>query len=324
MKLQQLRFLRQVVESGLNISEAARVLHTSQPGVSKQLKLLEEELGTILFVRGKNSILAIAEQAKPIIELADRIVADTERLRTLARRQGAKSELSIATSHTLAKYLLPRPIANFICREPGISVTIRRGDPMEAIDILMTGEADIAVSTENAADNPSVVAIPCYRVPRVLIVPPGHPLLRKKPITLDAIAACPMIAYGKSFTGRQIIDKAFAEHGLQPNIVLNALGVDLVKTCVENGLGIAVITRISFNSTRDKRLRAIDVSHLFDSSVVYILVRKESASRPEIVAFIQSFAPHLCAEVVRAVLLGDLEPPAPVALRRVTTAAAPP
>jgi LysR family cys regulon transcriptional activator len=313
MNLQQLRYLREVVRSGFNISRAARNLHTSQPGVSTQLRRLEHELGIRIFARNRRGLFAVEESARPVVELACRILADIEDLRRLARAQveGAQG-LVISTAHSLARYMLPQVLARFSRKYPEASLALKYGDPSGTLTDVARGAADVAVTAEVPEGHLGLAVLRCYVVPRKLVAPPGHPLLRRRPLTLEAIAAAPMIAYDATFTGRRIVDETFRKHGLAPKIVLTALDADGVKACVEHGLGIAILS-VSFDPKIDRRLRAVDVDHLFEPSTIYLSARRGNTLNPLVADFIEMFAPHLDRGQVAEALWSGRPLPEPVA-----------
>jgi len=314
MNLQQLRYLREVVRSDLNISRAARALHTSQPGVSSQLRRLEQELGIRLFARSSRGLTAIEEAARPVVDLACRIMADVDDLKRLARARSDRGKgLTIATAHSLARYMLPRVLRQFSREHPGVALALKYGDPAGTLQYVRDGQADLAVTSEVPEERSDLAVLECYTVSRKLVALPGHPLLRLRPLTLDAIAAAPMIAYDASFTGRRVIDETFRKHRLSPKIVLTALDADGVKACVEHGLGVGILS-ISYDPATDRTLRAADASHLFEPSRIFLSTRRASTLDPLVADFIRMFAPHLDRERIAGSLWGNGPLPAPVAL----------
>lgn len=295
MKLQQLRYLYEIAKQGLNVSLAAEKLHTSQPGISKQIQLLEEELGVDILVRHGKRVTGITEPGQTILLIAERMLHDMENL----KRVGADfvnetvGSLSIATTHTQARYALPSVIKTFSERYPGVQLRLHQGNPTQIVEMVLSGEADIAIATEAIALCDELVMLPCHQWNRCVITQPGHPLLSERILTLERIAEYPIITYDFSFSGRSQFNKAFTEHNLSPDIVLTAIDADVIKTYVELGLGIGIVASLAFDPERDPNLRAIDAGHLFEPSTTKIGIRHGTYLRGYTYAFIEIFAPHL-------------------------------
>jgi len=300
MKLQQLRFICEVARHNLNLSQAAEALFTSQPGISKQIRSLEEELGVDIFVRHGKRVVAVTEPGKAIIEIAQRMLKDVENLRQVGEEftEEDNGHLTIATTHTQARYALPHVIQRFTKRYPGVRLSLRQGSPTQISELVTSGEADIAIATEAIELYEDLVMLPCYEWNRCVLVPPGHPLLKAKKLTLQAMAGFPIITYDFAFTGRSKMNQAFADQGLTPNVVLTAIDADVIKTYVELGLGIGIVAMMAFDPKRDTHLRAMDASHLFEPSTTRIGIRKNSYLRGYTYEFIEMFAPHLTRKVV--------------------------
>jgi LysR family cys regulon transcriptional activator len=300
MKLQQLRYICEVVRHNLNLSNAAEALFTSQPGISKQIRSLEEELGVDIFVRHGKRVVAVTEPGKAILEIAQRMLKDVENLRQVGEEftEEDKGHLTIATTHTQARYALPHVIQRFTKRYPGVRLSLRQGSPTQISELVTSGEADIAIATEAIELYEDLVMLPCYQWNRCVLVPPGHPLLKAKKLTLEAMARFPIITYDFAFTGRSRINQAFAAKGLTTNVVLTAIDADVIKTYVELGLGIGIVAMMAYDPKRDTHLRAIDASHLFEPSTTRIGIRKNSYLRGYTYEFIEMFAPHLTRKVV--------------------------
>jgi len=303
MKLQQLRYLVEVARRGLNVSEAAQALHTSQPGISKQIRALEDELGVEVFVRQGKRLSALTEPGKAVIEIAERVLAESANL----KRAGAEfadeklGTLTIATTHTQARYALPPAVAAFKRRYPGVRLLIHQGNPVQICAQVIAGEADLAIATEAIAERPELVSLPCYQWNRCVVVPPRHPLLKARPLTLEALAAHPIVTYDFAFANRSLVQKTFEAKGLAPNVVLTALDADVIKTYVELGLGVGIMAKMAFDAKRDRGLRAIDASHLFASSTTRLGIKRGAWLRGYVYDFIEQFAPHLPrAQVERA------------------------
>jgi len=300
MKLQQLRYICEVARHNLNLSNAAEALFTSQPGISKQIRSLEDELGVDIFVRHGKRVVAVTEPGKAILEIAQRMLKDAENLRQVGEEftEEDKGHLTIATTHTQARYALPHVIQRFTKRYPGVRLSLRQGSPTQISELVTSGEADIAIATEAIELYEDLVMLPCYEWNRCVLVPPGHPLLKAKKLTLEAMASFPIITYDFAFTGRSKMNQAFADKGLTPNVVLTAIDADVIKTYVELGLGIGIVAMMAYDPKRDTHLRAMDASHLFEPSTTRIGIRKNSYLRGYTYEFIEMFAPHLTRKVV--------------------------
>ena len=300
MKLQQLRYICEVARHNLNLSNAAEALFTSQPGISKQVRSLEEELGVDIFVRHGKRVVAVTEPGKAILEIAQRMLKDAENLRQVGEEftEEDNGHLTIATTHTQARYALPHVIQRFTKRYPGVRLSLRQGSPTQISELVTSGEADIAIATEAIELYEDLVMLPCYEWNRCVLVPPGHPLLKAKRLTLEAMASFPIITYDFAFTGRSRMNQAFADKGLTPNVVLTAIDADVIKTYVELGLGIGIVAMMAYDPKRDTHIRAMDASHLFEPSTTRIGIRKNSYLRGYTYEFIEMFAPHLTRKVV--------------------------
>ncbi|HXF66780.1 MAG TPA: HTH-type transcriptional regulator CysB [Burkholderiales bacterium] len=307
MKLQQLRYLHEVARRGLNLSEAAQALHTSQPGISKQIRQLEDELGVQILVRNGKRVVDVTEPGRIILAIAERILKDAENLKQVAREYGSEDEgaLVIATTHTQARYALPPVVARFTQRHPRVRLALRQGSPQHIAELVKSGEADIAIVTEAVEFYQGLVLLPCSQWNRCVITPLKHPLLKEKQLTLEAIARYPIITYDFAFTGDSPIKRAFDTKGLAPNVVLTAIDADVIKTYVELGLGIGILAKMAFDPARDLGLRLIDASHLFEPSLTRIAVRPRVYLRGYVYDFIELFAPHLKRAVVEATLKGE-------------------
>lgn len=306
MNLQQLRYLNEIVKQGLKISDAADALYTSQPGVSKQIKLLEDELGIEIFVRNGKRITAITEPGKAILEIAQRMLHDADNLKHVSEefRAHDSGTLTVATTHTQARYALPPVVKQFIKRYPKVRLNLHQGSPTQIAQQVLSGEADLAIATESLALYDELVTLPCYEWHHCVITPPRHPLLAEKKLTLSKLAQYPIITYDFAFSGRGKINAAFQAKGLAPNIVLTAIDADVIKTYVELGLGIGVVAQMAFVPERDKHLRMIDAAHLFQPSTTRIALRKNEYLRGYGYDFIELFAPQLTRRIVGDALAG--------------------
>lgn len=308
MKLQQLRTVCEVARQDFNLSKAADALHTSQPGLSRQILQLEEELGVQIFVRNGKRFTGLTEPGHEVLGLCQRILADTRNLKQLSDefRREASGALTIATTHTQARYALPPAIRRFMKRYPQVRLSLHQGSPTQIAEMTLGGHADLAICTEALALYDQLVMLPCYEWNRCVVVLPGHPLLKVKHLTLAAIADYPLITYDFAFTGRSTMQKAFEAEGLRPNVVLTAIDADVIKTYVELGLGIGILAAMAFDSGRDRTLRAIDASHLFEPNITRIGIRRDAYLRGYIYEFIEMFAPQLTREVVEAAMAQDI------------------
>ncbi|MDH3287148.1 MAG: CysB family HTH-type transcriptional regulator [Betaproteobacteria bacterium] len=307
MKLQQLRYLREIAKRGLNLSEAAEALHTSQPGVSKQIRLLEEELGVDILVRRGKRVSDMTEPGRMILTIVERILHDADDLKQVAREfssQGSGS-IVIATTHTQARYALPPVVSKFMQRYPKVRLSLRQGSPEQIAEFVRSGDADIAITTEAAHHYEGLTLLPCHQWNRCVITSLRHPLLHEKPLTLEAIARHPIITYDFAFTGDSPVKRAFDQKRLVPNVVLTAIDADVIKAYVERGLGVGILAKMAFDPARDMGLRLIDASHLFEPSMARIGLRPNAYLRGYVYEFIEMFAPHLKRAVVDATLKGE-------------------
>ncbi len=312
MKLHQLRYIREVARQGLNVSTAAETLHTSQPGVSKQIQLLEEELNLQIFKRNGKRLTGITEPGRQIIAIAERTLRDLANLKQVGDEFSKETEgtLSIATTHTQARYALPQAIKAFIERYPKVRLELHQGNPTQLCEWVISGYSDIAIATEAIENYPEQLAIlPCYQWNHSVIAPPRHPILKEKILTLESVARYPLVTYDFAFAGRSRINQAFVARDLQPNVVLTALDSDIIKTYVALGLGLGIVASMAYDPAADKGLRAMDASHLFGSSTTRIGIRKDAWLRGYAYVFIELFAPQLTRKVIEASLRGGGEDP---------------
>src|SRR5437773_1277362 len=295
MKLQQLRCLTEVARRGLNVSEAAEALHTSQPGVSKQIKALEDELGIQVFVRHGKRLVAVTEPGKAVVVIAERILSEAQNLRRAGEEfaNDKLGTLTIAATHTQARYALPNAVTLFKRRYPKVKLVIHQGNPTQICEQVLAGEADFCVATEMIALYADIVSMPVYQWNRCVVVLAKHPLLKAGPLTLEKLAQYPIVTYDFAFANRSLVQKAFEAKGLNPNVVLTALDADVIKTYVELGLGIGILAKMAFNPARDRTLRAIDASHLFESSTTRLGIKRGAYLRRYAYEFIELFAPLL-------------------------------
>jgi LysR family cys regulon transcriptional activator len=300
MKLQQLRYLREVVRRGLNVSEAAEALYTSQPGISKQIRLLEDELGVQILVRHGKRVIDLTEPGRIIVDIADRMLQDAESLKAVGREFGKEDTgaLSIATTPTQARYALPAAVQRFIERHPRVRLSLREGSPDQIIELVSDGAVDIGIVTESHPQVDNLVMLPCYQWNRGVLTTPDHPLLAAKPLTLEAIAKHPIVTYDFAFTAGSAIAKAFDARGIKVNVALTTVDADVIKGYVELGVGIGILAKMAFDPVRDLGLRLIDASHLFEPSTTRIAIRRNAYLRRYVYDLIEIFAPHLSRSVV--------------------------
>lgn len=300
MKLQQLRYVREITRRGFSVSAAANALHTSQPGVSNQVQQLEDELGLQIFERHGKRLTDLTAVGRSVVEMADRVLLDVENIHQLAAdsKNDQLGTLSIGTTHTQARYALPKAIKAFSQRYPDVHLNMVQGTPTEIAEMVATGRIDLAIATEGLAQFDSLAILPCYDWNRSIVVPPNHPLLSEKKLSLEAIAQYPILTYVMGFTGRAQQDQAFIERGLHPNVIFTATDADVIKTYVELELGIGIIASMAFDDVKDSSLQAIDASHLFKPSTTHLGIRRGSFLRGYSYAFIEFLAPHLTKKVV--------------------------
>ena len=311
MNIQQLRYLHEIARRGLNVSEAAAALFTSQPGVSKQVRLLEEELGITVFERSGKRLTRVTEPGRQVLEIVARMLQDAGNLKRVGEEYAAEAggALVIAATHTQARYLLPPVVKRFLERYPRVRLCLHQGNPQQVADWVADGTADIGIATEALAGKPHLVTLPCYQWSHLVVVPRGHPLLERKSVILPMLAEWPLITYDPTFTGRTKIDQAFERAGVVPNIVLTAVDSDVIKTYVELGLGVGIIAEMAFDPARDVALAALPASHLFATNTTRLGFRAGNRLRRFDYDFIEFFAPLLSRDVVMATLRGGGEDP---------------
>jgi LysR family transcriptional regulator, cys regulon transcriptional activator len=304
MNFQQLRSVREAVRQGFNLTEVARVLHTSQPGVSRQILELEEELGVSLFVRAGKRLTELTEVGLVVLPIVEKMLLDADNLKRAGEEfsQQASGRLSIAATHSQARYALPAAVRDFRQRYPSVTLNLHQGSPQQVADMLLTGEADIGIATEALTQYEQLVALPCYRWTHSVVVPPDHPLLDGQPLTLARLAEFPLITYNTGYTGRLHIDEAFEAAGIAVNLVLTAMDADVIKTYAELGLGVGIVASIAFDEGRDRNLRSLDAGHLFAVNLTKLAVRRGRFLRGYVYDFITTFASPLTRDVVQQAL----------------------
>ena len=295
MNFQQLRIVRETVRQDFNLTTVANTLFTSQPGVSKHIKDLEDELGIEIFVRRGKRLLGLTEPGKELLTVVERILLDTQNARHIADHFSARDSgnLVIATTHTQARYALPEVIKRFKAAYPKVHLVLHQGSPREIGELLSAGEADIAIATEWLSSVPEVVTFPYYTWHHALIVPRDHPLAERHDLSLTDIADYPIVTYHEGFTGRTNLDRRFAEAGLVPDIVLAAIDADVIKTYVDIGLGIGIIASMAYNAERDSNLVRIEVPKLFGPNTTRLALRRGVYLRSYAYDFVQMLVPEL-------------------------------
>ena len=300
MKLQQLRYIWEVAHHDLNVSATAQSLFTSQPGISKQIRLLEDELGVEVFARSGKHLTRVTPAGERIISTAGEILRKCESIKQIAQEfsNEKRGTLSIATTHTQARYALPQVISSFIKQYPEVSLHMHQGTPMQIAEMAADGTVDFAIATEGLELFGDLVMMPCYRWNRCVVVPQGHPLARLDKLTLEALAEHPLVTYVFGFTGRSKLDEAFSHRGLSPKVVFTAADADVIKTYVRLGLGVGIVARMAVDPKLDTDLVVLDASELFEASITRIGFRKGTFLRGFMCDFIQTFAPHLDRETM--------------------------
>lgn len=295
MNLQQLRYVHEVAKRGLNVSDAAAAMHTSQPGVSKQIRALEEELGSHIFVRQGRRFVAVTDAGREIVAAIARILDEVSNLKNVGAEfaQKAKGTLAVGVTHTQARYALPPVVTAFKKRFPEVKLKLLQGNPRQLARMALDGEVDVAIATEALDEYPELVTVPCYRWHHCVVVPSRHPLTRVHPLTLEAIAQFPIVTYDPTFAGRTAVDKAFAARNLNPEVVLTALDSDVIKSYVTLGLGVGIISQRAYREGKDEGLTALDCGHLFPAQTTRLAYKRGAYLRGYTVEFIRLFAPSL-------------------------------
>jgi LysR family cys regulon transcriptional activator len=306
MKLQQLRYLVEVENCGMNVSEAAAALFTSQPGISKQIRLLEEELGVTVFERAGKRLTGITPAGRQVLDQARRVLREAGNLTRVGAdfASNANGLLTLATTHTQARYTLPEVVRRFVERYPGIRLHVQQGSPVQVAQWLLDGTAELGIATEALDRHPELVTLPCYQWSHMVVAPKGHPLLAGGVLTLAMLARYPLVTYDATFTGRSHIDRAFARQGLIPNVVLTAIDSDVIKTYVELGLGVGIIAEMAFDPVRDMQLAAMAANHLFETNTTRLAFRRDLWLRGYDYDFMEMLAPQLTRRVVEATIKG--------------------
>lgn len=303
MKLQQLRYISAMRRHGLNVSETADALLTSQPGVSKQIRLLEEELGVEIFRRRGKQMVALTDAGRDIVDLSDEILALGEQIRTVANehRDPNVGELRIATTHTQARYVLPSVLRRFREHFPRVRLHIHQGTPSQLAALLDAGQVDVAIVAEGEQAFAGAVCLPCYRWDRAVLVPIDHPLHtlnRLDGINIEALAEFPLITYVFAFDTQSQLSAAFSDKGLSPQVVLTAVDADVIKTYVREGMGVGIIAEMAHDPAQDRDLVTLDADHFLPSSVTHICFAPDKHLRAYMYAFIEHFSAHLTRDCI--------------------------
>ena len=308
MNFQQLKSVREAVRCNFNLTEVANMLFTSQPGVSRQIRELEDELGIEIFVRNGKRLTGLTPPGQALLPLVEQLLLGADNIKRVGDDFSAKlnGQLSVAATHSQARYALPHVVRDFRQLFPNVSLHLHQGSPKQVAEMLLSGEADIGVATEALAHYPQLVALPCYRWTHSIVVPPDHPLLAHSgPVTLAQLAQFPIITYEHGYTGRSHIDDAFAKEGLHPDVVLTAMDADVIKTYVELGMGVGIVASIAVDPDRDTHLRLLDAGHLFAINQTRLAIRRGAWLRGFAYSFIETFAPTLTREAVEQALTAN-------------------
>ncbi len=297
MNLQQIRYVREIARRKLNLSAAALALHTSQPGVSRQVRELENELGVDVFVRQGKRLTALTPAGERVIEIAERLWAEVENLKRVGQEftRAEHGTFVIAATHMQARYILPSAIKLFTTKYPDVRLSIHQGSPRDLANGVIAGEADIAIATETLDRFPELITEPLYRWHHCVVVPKNHPLTREKKLTLARIAAYPLVTYDAAFTGRTALDETFADANVPINVVLTAIDTDVIKTYVRHGLGVGIIAGVAYDAERDQDLVALDGSKLFPERVTKLAYRKGTYLRGYVKDFISILSATLAS-----------------------------
>ncbi|MFK3738642.1 CysB family HTH-type transcriptional regulator [Massilia sp. TN1-12] len=309
MNLHQLRFVREAVRQNFNLTDAAKALFTSQPGVSKAIIELEEELGVDIFTRHGKRIRGLTEPGRLVLNSVELIMQEIDSLKRIGKEYAAQDSgsFTIATTHTQARYMLPKVVQGFMQRFPKVRLSLLQGNPRQIADMVKNDQADLAIATESIAAVDGLITLPCYQWEHVLVVPHEHPLTRSKAISLEEIAEYPLITYDAAFAGRSKVDHAFELRHLKPDVLLEAIDADVIKTYVELGMGVGIIAGMAFDPERDRNLRAIPVGQLFGMNVSRVAVKHGAYLRSYVYTFIELLAPTLNRKMVEAAMRGSSE-----------------
>ncbi|WP_338849939.1 CysB family HTH-type transcriptional regulator [Massilia sp. W12] len=311
MNFQQLRSVREAARRGFNLTEVAQVLFTSQPGVSRQIRDLEEELGVDIFERHGKRLTGLSEPGKGILQIIEKLLVQAENLQRASQDFAGKTSgaLTIATTHTQARYVLPQVVQSFRRSFPDVRIALQQSAPEHIAEWVISGKADIGIATEGLREFGELLSFPCYRWSHVVVAPQGHPLLKQTPLRLEDLAQWPLITYDSGFTGRGHIDEAFAAAGLKPDIVLTAMDSDVIQQYVQLEMGVGIVASMAITQ-KEGSLRAIEAGHLFAPNVTRLAVRRGAWLRSYALDFICEFAPTLERSAIITALQQDQAPAA--------------
>lgn len=306
MKLQQLRYILEIQRQGLNVSEAAETLFTSQPGISKQVKLLEDELGITIFERTGKRFTGVTEPGKAVLRIAEQILREAENLKRASAdfAGGTSGRLVLAATHTQARYALPLVVRDFIAQHPNVKLEFHQGSPTQIAEWVVKGDADLGIATEALDQYAQLITLPVRQWSHCVIAPAGHAILKHQPLALNELAKWPLITYDTAFSGRSRINRAFERIGATPNVALTALDADVIKTYVSLGLGLGIISALAYDVQRDSGLVAMEAAHLFESNTTRLALRRGTYLRRYDYDFIELFASHLSRRVVDMAMQG--------------------
>lgn len=306
MKLQQLRYIVEIQRRGLNVSEAAEALFTSQPGISKQVRMLEDELGVAIFERSGKRFTGVTEPGAALLSIAEKILRESENMKRVGAEfaGGDSGRLVLAATHTQARYAMPLVVRDFVAKHPNVRLEMHQGNPTQIAEWVVAGDADIGIATEALDQYSQLVTLPVRQWTHCVIAPEGHPILACQPLGLADLGRWPLITYDVAFAGRSRINRAFERVGVTPNIALTALDADVIKTYVSLGLGLGIISALAFDPRRDSGLVAMDAGHLFESNTTRLALRRGTYLRRFDYDFIGLFAPHLSRHVVDMAMQG--------------------
>jgi len=309
MNLHQLRFVREAVRQNFNLTEAAKALYTSQPGVSKAIIELEEELGVDIFVRHGKRIRGLTEPGRALLSSVELVLQEIDSMKRIGEEFAAhdSGSFTIATTHTQARYALPKVVQAFAQKFPKVHLCLLQGNPRQVAEMVHSGQADLAIATEAITASDGLVTLPSYQWEHVVVVPSGHPLVDAKMLTLEEIARYPLITYDSAFAGRSKLDHAFALRNLKPDVLLEAIDADVIKTYVELGMGVGIIAGMAFDPERDVNLHMVPVGHLFGTNVSRIALKKGAYLRSYVYTFIELLTPTLSRKLIEQVMNGEQE-----------------
>ncbi len=307
MNLHQFRFVQEAVRRNLNLTETAKALHTSQPGVSKAIIELEEELGVEIFARHGKRLKRVTEPGTHVLKSIDLILREVGNLRRIGEQYSKQDSgtLSIATTHTQARYVLPQPVARLREAFPKVNVSLHQGSPDQVAQMLLDEVAEIGIATESLVNYPDLITLPCYEWQHMLVLPTTHPLASKASITLQDLALEPLITYHPSFTGRTKIDQAFAFQKLEPRIALEAIDSDVIKTYVRLGLGVGIVAEMAIKDDgTNSDLQAIPAGHLFGLNVARVAFKRSAYLRNFVYTFAELVSSDLKRELIEKTMSG--------------------